>query len=67
MGLFLIFFGMVLILTPAIIASKDGVNADYDHIQWLMNKPLEDIHLIQFAAKSGIMFLGIGGVVFYLT
>lgn len=62
----LVFFGIILILTPAIMTLNDGVRSDEDYIQWMMNRPIEDILLFQFGVKSGLLFVGIGAASYYL-
>lgn len=66
MALYFVFFGFLLILTPVIIAYLNNVGDDGDLVNMLVNMPLDKIALFQFLGKSGFMFLGIGGVMYYM-
>jgi hypothetical protein len=57
---FFIFFGILCLLSPGFLMSKDEIKTDEDLIQWLMNRPLEDIGKIQFLISSGMGFILMG-------
>jgi hypothetical protein len=62
----LAFFGVLLVLTPIVQMIRAGVRSDSDMIQWIMSKPLGFHTMVRASILSGIGFIFLGVVLFYI-
>lgn len=67
MGLYILLFGVLLLLTPVVMVLMNNVSEESDVLKMMMDLPYEKLMLFQFLAKSGFMFLGIGGIMYYVN
>lgn len=61
-GYHLIGIGLVLILTPGIMAVMDGALDDGDMIHWLASKPLQFILAFRAMVIAGVWLIGTGAL-----
>lgn len=67
-GYYLIFLGIVLILTPVLIIFRDGAREDADFLLWMMSQPLSFIIQLQlmiiagfWLVRSGVLMINLIG------
>lgn len=65
-ALALALFGLLLILSPVILAMLAGVEDENDLVRWIMDQSLENIVIIRMMMISGSGFIWAGVVICYL-
>lgn len=66
MASFIFIFGVILVMTPAVIAIMDGVRDDMDIISWISSKPMDFIYKAQNMMLGGVGLILTGLCMRYL-
>ena len=65
-GVLVCIFGIMLVLTPAVMAAMAGVETEDDLIRWMMNQPLQFMIAARAMMISGVGLIIAGAAIYYL-